>query len=69
MEVPEFPSDKDAATKSDKAMTIGLVLAGVVAVLILVGSVFNQTSQDRQVNQPSTQSMADDNTKTHKVQE
>jgi hypothetical protein len=35
--MPEFPSDKDTATKSDKAMTIGLI----VAVLILVGAVFN----------------------------
>ena len=37
--MPEFPSDKDTATKSDKAMTIGLTLAGIVAVLILVGAV------------------------------
>ena len=50
---------QDTATKSDKAMTIGLI----VAVLILVGAVFNQTSGEHQVNQPSTQSMADDNTK------
>ena len=61
--MPEFPSDQDTATKSDKAMTIGLTLAGIVAVLILVGAVFNQTSGEHQVNQPSTQSMADDNTK------
>jgi hypothetical protein len=61
--MPEFPSAKDTATKSDKAMTIGLTLAGIVAVLILVGAVFNQTSGEHQVNQPSTQSMADDNTK------
>jgi hypothetical protein len=68
--MPEFPSDHDAASKSDKTMTIGLVLAGIVAALILVGSIFNQTSQERQVNQPSTsQSMADDNTKAPKVQE
>jgi hypothetical protein len=44
-------------------MTIGLTLAGIVVVLILVGSVLNQTSEEHQVNQPSTQSMADDNTK------
>jgi hypothetical protein len=31
--MPEFPSDKDAATRSDKAMTIGLVLASVVIAL------------------------------------
>ena len=37
--MPEFPSDKDTATKSDKTMTIGLTLAGIVAVLILVGAV------------------------------
>jgi hypothetical protein len=61
--MPEFPSDQDAATKSDKAMTIGLVLAGIVAVLILVGCVLGQTSEEHQVNQPSTSSMADDNTK------
>ena len=61
--MPEFPSDQDTATKSDKVMTIGLTLAGIVAVLILVGAVFNQTSEEHQVNQPSTQSMADDNTK------
>ena len=61
--MPEFPSDQDTATKSDKVMTIGLTLAGIVAVLILVGAVFSQTSEEHQVNQPSTQSMADDNTK------
>ena len=61
--MPEFPSDKDTATKSDKTMTIGLTLAGIVAVLILVGAVFNRTSGEHQANQPSTQSMADDNTK------
>ena len=61
--MPEFPSDQDTATKSDKVMTIGLTLAGIVAVLILVGSVLSQTSEQHQVNQPSTQSMADDNTK------
>ena len=61
--MPEFPSDQDTATKSDKVMTIGLTLAGIVAVLILVGAVLNQTSEEHQVNQPSTQSMADDNTK------
>ena len=26
--MPEFPSDKDTATKSDKTITIGLTLAG-----------------------------------------
>jgi hypothetical protein len=62
--MPEFPSDKDAATKTDKAMTIGLVLAGIVAILILVGSVFNQTSEEHHVNQASTQQLGDDNTKT-----
>ena len=48
--MPEFPSDQDTATKSDKAMTIGLTLAGIVAVLILVGSVLSQTSEEHQVN-------------------
>jgi hypothetical protein len=54
--MPEFPSDQDTATKSDKAVTIGLTLAGIVAVL-------SQTSEGHPVIQPSTQSMADDNTK------
>jgi uncharacterized membrane protein affecting hemolysin expression len=67
--MPEFPSDKDVgtkgvATKSDKAMTIGLVLAGIVVALILAGSVFNQTSQEHQVNQPSTESPISGDTKT-----
>ena len=54
---PNFPRSRH------KVMTIGLTLAGIVAVLIIVGAVFNQTSGEHQVNQPSTQSMADDNTK------
>ena len=40
-------------------MTIGIVLAGIVAALILVGSVFFQSDQkgvDVTVNQPSTES-------------
>ena len=36
---PNFPQTKDTATKSDKAITIGLTLAGIVAILILVGAV------------------------------
>ena len=55
--------------RADKAMTIGIVLAGIVALLIVAGSVFNQTSQESQVNQPSTQSLADGNSTAPKVQE
>jgi len=72
-----LPRENDERTSSidhpgnrtDKAMTIGIVLAGIVALLIIAGSVFNQTSQVSQVNQPSTQSLADDNSTAPKVQE
>ena len=40
--------------------------AGIVAVPIIAGSVFNQAGQEHQVNQPSTQSLADDNTQRPK---
>ena len=45
--------------ETGNAMTIGIVLAGIVAALILVGSVFFQSDQkgvDVTVNQPSTES-------------
>lgn len=67
--MPEFPSDEEATIKSDKTMTMGLVLAAIVVGLILVGSLSKITSQEHPVNQPSTQSMADDSSKAPKVQE
>ena len=53
--MPDTPSNRETGN----AMTIGIVLAGIVAALILVGSVFFQSDQksvDVTVNQPSTKS-------------
>jgi len=49
----------NAPTNTDNALTIGLVLAGVIAILILVGSVFfkaDHKSVDVTATQPTTQS-------------
>ena len=51
---------------SEITLTVSLVLAGVVAILILVGSVFFQSDQkgvDVTVNQPSTESPTSGDTK------
>ena len=51
--------DTSTSRETGNALTIGLVLAGIVAALILVGSVFFQSDQkgvDVTVNQPSTES-------------
>ena len=53
--MPDIPSNR----QTGNAMTIGIVLAGIVAALILIGSVFFQSNQkgvDVTVNQPSTKS-------------
>ena len=55
MAMPDIRSNRETGN----AMTIGIVLAGIVAALILVGSVFFQSDQkgvDVTVNQPSTES-------------
>ncbi len=46
-------------THSDITLTVSLVLAGLVAILILVGSIFytpDQKGVDVTANQPSTES-------------
>ena len=51
--MPDISTNRETGN----ALTIGIVLAGIVAVLILVGSVFLQSDQkglDVSVNQPST---------------
>ena len=53
--MPDIRSNRETGN----ALTIGIVLAGIVAALILVGSVFFQSDQksvDVTVNQPSTES-------------
>ena len=59
--------DTSTRRETGNALTIGLVLAGIVAVLILVGSVIFQSDQkgvDVTVNQPSTESPISGDTKT-----
>ena len=53
--MPYTPSSRETGN----ALTIGIVLAGIVAALILVGSFFFQSDQkgvDVTINQPSTKS-------------
>ena len=53
--MPYTPSSRETGN----ALTIGIVLAGIVAALILVGSFFFQSDQkgvDVTINQPSTES-------------
>ena len=52
--MPYTPSSRETGN----ALTIGIVLAGIVAALILVGSFFFQSDQkgvDVTINQPSTE--------------
>jgi hypothetical protein len=59
--------DTSTSRETGNALTIGLVLAGIVAVLILVGSVFFQSDHkgvDVTINQPSTESPTSGDTKT-----
>jgi hypothetical protein len=59
--------DTSTSRETGNALPIGLLLAGIVAVLILVGSVFFQSDQksvDVSVNQPSTESPTSGDTKT-----
>jgi hypothetical protein len=59
--------DTSTSRETGNALTIGLVMAGIVAVLILVGSVLFQSDQkgvDVTVNQPSTESPTSGDTKT-----
>jgi hypothetical protein len=67
----EQPSSIDhAGNRTDKNMTIGILGAGIIAALILMGSMFLiQSGEEAQINQPSTQSLADDNNTAPKVQE
>jgi hypothetical protein len=59
-QMPENPTDRHPTQSSrDMALVIGLVLAGVVALVILAGSVFvgsDQKNVDVTATQPSTQS-------------
>ena len=65
------PSSIDhPGNRTDKATTIGIVGAGIIAALILIGSLFMiRPGEEAHINQPSTQSLADDNTTPQKVQE
>lgn len=59
--------DTSTSRETGNALTIGLVLVGIIAVLILVGSVLFQSDQkgvDVTVNQPSTESPTSGDTKT-----
>jgi hypothetical protein len=61
--MPDTSPSKDTGN----ALTIGLVMAGVVAVLIVAGSVFfgsDQKSADNTLTQPSTESPATSDTNT-----
>ena len=66
--MPDSPTSRETGRRgTGNAVTIGLVLAGVVAVLILVGSVLflpDQKSLDVTTNQPSTESPTTGDTKT-----
>ena len=57
--MPDAPISRDTGRRhSDITLTVSLVLAGVVAILILVGSVFFTPSQkdvDMTTNQTSTE--------------
>ena len=63
--MPDTSTKKDIARKaSDNALTIGLVLAGLVAVIVLA-SVFDAGQKgDVTATQPSTQSPTTGETKT-----
>ena len=65
--MPDTSTKKDIARKaSDNALTIGLVLAGLVAVLVLIGSSVFDAGQkgDVTATQLSTQSPTTGETKT-----
>ena len=64
--MPDTSTKKDIARKaSDNALTIGLVLAGLVAVIVLGSSVFDAGQKgDVTATQPSTQSPTTGETKT-----
>jgi hypothetical protein len=50
------------ANRTDKALTVGILGAGIVAALLLIGSIFfSQSSEEPHANQPSTQSLAGGN--------
>ena len=61
---PERPVSRDTQkSQSDSALTIGLVLAGVVAVLILAGATFFNSDEkkvDVTTNPPSTEAPVTD---------
>ena len=66
--MPDAPISRDTGRRhSDITLTVSLVLAGVVAILILVGSIFYSSDQkgvDVTANQPSTESATTGDTKT-----
>jgi hypothetical protein len=67
MEVPLMTQCGHTVLRRGHALTIGLVLAGVVAVLTLVGSSFfasDQKSTDVTTTQPSAESPTTGDTKT-----
>jgi len=65
--MPYIPSRGDTARGADNVLTIGGVLASVVAVFILFSSVVfksDQKSTDLAMTQPSTESPTTGDTKT-----
>ena len=66
--MPDTPTNRATArTHRDITLSVSLVLAAVVAILILVGSIFFSSDQkgvDVTANQPSTESATTGDTKT-----
>jgi len=58
--MPKFFPYKDTATTRISTTTMALIMAGIVAALLFVGYLFDQASREAHVNQPSTQSLAQD---------
>ena len=67
----EKPSSIDhPGNRTDKAMTIGIVGAGIIAALILIGSLFMNPARRGGSHKPAEHAVAaDDNTTPQKVQE
>jgi len=74
--MPELPSERTTVSNTERAtkfglflMTTGLVLAGIIAVIIVIGSIFYMSDQSRQdagIDQPA-QSLADDSPERNRL--
>ena len=65
---PERPVSRDPQKSQTDPLTIGLVLAGVVAVLILAGATFFNSDEkkvDVTTNPPSTEAPVTDGPNSH----